>query len=266
MLSRLKEWFIGNKQRNICIVIIIILLLMVFGSLNVIRGLKSDLSESQQNISALTDTIRTSKNKAGEASFSKDVFIVDNPKDLSKLNQDLAEELKKTKGKVFELNRIVVSLKNNPHDTIKLTNTLIKYSKYTFGLSWKYDTIFNPDNSRRFAGISMFNLDSNENIIPMQTNITKDEVNFKLKVGLRESATDNKKLEIFAESAYPRFNVIKMDGAEINPLENPALKKLFKPKKYNIGPTIGYGVQFNNGTVTYGPQIGVSFMYSLISF
>ncbi len=263
LMDKIKTWFNSNKQRNICIIIIIILLLLMYGSLNIINGLKTDIAFSQQNITALTDTIRVSKNKAGEASFSKSVLVVNNAKDLAKLNKDLADELKKTKGKVYELNRIVVGFKNNPNDTIKIQNTLVVYPKGKYGLAWKYDTVFSPDNSRLLSGLTMFKLDSNNSITPLETILSKDELNFKLKVGLREI---NKKIEIFAESDYPGFSVIKLDGAQINPENNPVLKKLTSPKKFNIGPTIGYGVQFSNGSVTYGPQIGVSFMYSLISF
>lgn len=261
----------SNKVRNV--VIIIILLLLVFLGISIRKNynLKTDLNISEQNKKALSDSVRVSKNKVGDLEFSKNILISTNG-DLSKLNTDLAAELKKENGKVSELTKTIAVIKNNPADTIFLNTEVIKYADNSKGLSWEYDTIYNKNNFRKLKGISKFKLDFTSltyNVIPLGTQITDFEIGFDFIQGLRE--TKNGDVEMFVRSNHPGFNVNDLDAVIINPKTHPILNKFTtktKQKRFGLGVIAGYGVYIDNfnNKAGLGAQVGLGFTYSLINF
>ena len=220
--------------------------------------MKTDLAISNQNNTALSDSVRLTKNKLGDVEASKNVLITKN-KDLKDLSEGLAAEVKKEKGKVYGLNKYILGIKKDPADTIFIDNTLIEYANGEYGLDWKYDTVFDVKNSREIAGISKFQF-KDSTITPTNTLISKDIINFNLVTGLREKDGN---IEIFARSDYPGFNIVDLEGAIIDPKKNPVMKKFITPKKWTVGPYIGFG--FSN-SIKPSVQIGVGVQYSLIRF
>lgn len=262
------NWFNTNKQRNILLLIVIAMGIVLFISFRSCSTIKNDLQISNQNNKALADSVRISKNKVGDIESSKNILITEK-KGLNDLNSDLAIELKKEKGQVYELNKIIVSLKNKPGDTIRITNTVSVYPNGEYGLNWYHDTIYNSNNSRSIVGVSKFKLNDSIQmigkpkgsiVIPTQTLIFKDEVNFSIITGLREKG-DN--LEIFVRSDYPGFNVKDINGAIIDPKNNPVFKKYITQKKWGVGPYLGVGFDSN---LNPSLQIGIGIHYSLLSF
>lgn len=256
--GEVKTWFNSNKQRNILLILVIILGVILLFTTKSCNSLKTDLAVSNQNNKALSDSVRFSKNKVGELEASRNVLISEK-RGLEKLSKDLAEEVKKEKGKVYSLNKYILTIGNKPGDTVYIENTLIEYKNGEYGLDWKYDTIFDTENSRNLTGISKFKL-VDGNIIPLNTLITKDDVNFSLVTGLKEK-DDN--IEIFVRSNYPGFNVINLEGAIIDPKKNPVFKKFITPKKWSVGPYIGFGF---SSSLTPSVQIGVGLQYSIFKF
>jgi len=251
-----------KRQRNI-LVIVLLLLTLAFGiGFNRYSNLKTKLMFSEQNIKALNDSVRVSENKVGELEYSKNILIAEK-RDLEDLNADLAEEVKKEKGKVNEIIKLVSKIER---DTTYLTNTLISYPNGENGLSWSNDTIYNQNNERHLSGISKFTIDSSGNIIPLETIITKDYFKFDLVTGLREKDGN---IEIFVRSGFPGFENIQLDGAIIDPKNHPVMKKFTEPKRWGIGPYAGFGVNINTmptANLGIGFSFGISIQYSLIRF
>lgn len=247
-----------TTQRNILLLIIVILLLLCGFMVKKTSNLRTRLETSEQNTKALSDSVRVEKNKNGQLVSSKNILISDK-NHLKELNSELSAELKKEKGKVFQLNKIIATIGETKIKTIYIENTLIEYPEGVMGLEWNYDTIFDQSNSRHISGISKFKLDS-VNIVPLTTEINKDVISFKLITGLKEK-DDN--LEIFVRSDYPGFDVIELDGAVIDPKKHPILKKFTTKKRFSIGPYIGIGV---SNTVIPSTQIGIGVQYNLIQF
>lgn len=259
-----KKIFSVKIQRNI--LLIIILLIGIKYLFNGYTNLTTKLAISEQNQKALLDSVRISENKIKDLVFSKNILIAEKG-NLKDLNNDLAQEVKKEKGKVRSLNRIVSRIKS---DTVFTDNTLILYKNGTKGLSWKYDTIFDANNERHISGISDFSIDSNGNITPLKTKITNDEFKFNLITGLKEV---NGNVEIFVRSDYPGFSVTKLDGAIIDPNKHPIIKKFTNKKRWGIGPYVGGGINYNtryntNGipNIGFGYTFGVGIHYSIIRF
>jgi len=247
-----------RKQRNILIVVILLLLAGVGYSINRSGNLKTKLAISNQNNKALSDTVRITKNKVGTLEYSKNVLVAEK-RDIASLNTKLGQELDKEKGKVRELTHIVATIGNQPNDTIEITNTIIKHPNGVYGLAWEYDTIYDHYNSRHLAGESRFRY-QNDSIVPLQTIITKDNINFNLVTGLRELDGN---IEIFARSDNPNFGVIQLDGAIIDPKKHPVLKKFTKQKRWSVGPYAGVGI---GSSLNLSIQLGVGVSYSIIRF
>lgn len=252
-----------KRQRNILIIVIILLLAGIGYGVNRISSLKTQLTVSEQNNRALADTVRVSENKIGDLEYSKSILISEK-RELKNLNVDLAEELKKEKGKVRELTKIVSEIKS---DTVYITNTLITYPDGSYGLDWIHDKIFDDENERHIAGVSKFDLDSNGVITPLETIITRDDIKFNLITGLRETKDGN--VEIFVRSDYPNFVPSSIDGAIIDPKKHPVMKKFTKKKRFGIGPYVGLGLGVNmtpNANIGLGFNVGIGVHYSILRF
>lgn len=257
----------AKKQRNILIVILLILITGGVLFWNHYSNIRVELAISNQNNKALTDSVRVTKNKNGDLIYSKNILVTEKT-GLKRLNEDLYNELDKQKGRIRELKRIVSNIQS---DTIYIPTEVIKYVNLengieSYGLSWKYDTTYSKNNSRELAGVSKFNLDSNGVITPLQTLITKDILNFSLTTGLREKDGN---IEIFATSEYPNFKITELDGAIIDPKKHPVIKQFNRKKRFGIGPYVGLGLGVNTipeTNIGLGFQVGVGLHYDIIQF
>jgi hypothetical protein len=263
-MDKKESWFSAKKQRNILVIIILLLGGIGVYGLNRINSLNTQLAVSEQNQKALADSVRVTTNKLGESEYSKNILISEK-KHLDKLNSDLAEELSHEKGKVWELTKYIVSISNTSPDgtvdTIYITNTLIKYPDGSNGLEWEHDTIYDLNNERHLAGISKFKVDTLTGVVtPLETLITKDEIKFDIVQGLRELDGN---LEMFVRSTYPGFGVEDLNSVILDPKKHPILKKFTKKKKFGLGPYIGFG--FDQG-LTPSVQLGIGVTYDLIQF
>lgn len=266
-MEDVKSWFNAKRQRNILIVIILILLAGVGLAFNKISNLNTDLAIAEQNEKALNDSVRVMENRLGDVEYAKNILISEK-KDLKNLNKNLAEELKKEKGKVFELTEYIANISNtNPDgsvDTVYVDNYLVVYADGDYGLEWEHDTIYDANNERHLAGISKFNVDSSGLVTPLETIITRDEIKFNVVQGLREKDGN---VEMFVRSDYPNFEVEELDAVIIDPMKHPVLKKFTKPKRWGIGPYIGVGLQYGfNNKLSAGVQGGLSIHYSILRF
>lgn len=250
-----------NKTTLILLILLIVSGIIIFFLLNRNGKLNVENNIMEQNAKALTDTIRITKNKVGDLVFSKNILISEKSQ-LENINSDLAKELKKEKGKVSELTKMVIKLKGE-RDTLYIPTTLIKYPDGTNGLKWDYVKIYNPENYRKISGISKFKIDTTGVIIPLITEITKDELKFNITQGLREKDGN---IEVFVRSDYPGFEVEELNSVIIDPKNHPVVKKFTKKKKFGIGPYGGYGGTIINSQVFIGPQVGIGISYDLIQF
>lgn len=247
----------SNTQRNVLIIIIILLVLGGGMALSRIGTLKTNLAISTQNNAALGDSLKVSKNKAGELEYSKGI-LVSEKKDLKDYSENLNKELKKTKGKVSELNIILASV--GSLDTVFIPNDVVEYQDSSFGLKWAYNKVYDENNSRHLEGVTKFKLHL-DSITSLGTEITTDLFNFNLVTGLKED--EDGIVSIFAKSDYPGFKIGKLEGAIIDPKSHPVMKKFTKQKKWGVGPHIGFGW---SNSINPSIQVGVGVQYSIFRF
>jgi len=245
-----------KTQRNLLILVLLIMLFIGGCGYTLYKSSQNELSISNQNIVALSDELRISKNKNNDLEYSKGVLIAEK-NDLKNLNKKLDADLKNEKGKVHEINRIIATITQK--DTVKVKNEVKVYPNGVYGLKWKYAKQFDSINSRTIAGESKFKF-NNDSINDLGTEITEDQIKFKMVTGLREK---DGKVEIFATSNYPGLEVVELDGAIIDPKNHPVLKKFTKKTRWGFGPYIGVG--FSNLSIP-SVQIGVGVQFSLFKF
>ena len=253
-----KTWFNSNKQRNALLILTVIMGVLLLLSVKSCEKAKTNLVISNQNNTALSDSVRITTNKVGDLEASKSVLISEK-KDLDNLSKDLAAEVKKEQGKVYSLNQYIIGIKNKPGDTIYINNTLIKYPNGEFGCGFDYYNAFDDKNNIAVSGISKFKI-TGTTITPTTTLLTKYIINIKLVTGLREKDGN---IEIFVRSDYPGMNVIDLEGAIIDPKKNPILKKFTVPKKWCVGPYVGFGF---STSIQPSVQLGIGIQYSLFQF
>lgn len=238
---------------------IIIILLFVLGwGYTVNRNQKAEIAIANQNITALNDSLIISKTKNGNLIADKGVLIAEKD-NLYQLNSELAEEVKKIKGDVVRLTNTVIELSNqNP---IILDDTIFMLGNDSILVKWQKHEQFDKYNFRTIMGETLLQrIDSNTNTYNSNTILTTNSIGLSLTTGLREI---NGKLRIFVTSAYPGFSVTKLNGAEIDPKDNPIYKNFVEKKKpWGIGVQVGYG--FNNKGVS--PFVGVGVSYNFIRF
>lgn len=242
------------------IIVTIIVILLLLKQCEEIKALKAQRDVSELNQIALKDTIRTERTDFGNERFLKNSLLTSND-DLRSLNSDLADEVKKLKGKVLVVTKLVTVIKTDTH---YVNNKLNSYASNKYGLSWKYDTTFSVNNYRKLSGESFFRIDTtNNSVVPLNTRLDKDEIGISMVTGIREK---NNNLEIFIEPRYPNMKVTDIQGAIIDPQKSDVLKKMFPVKKWSVGPYLGVGVSVGKTILIPSVSFGVSIQRALIKF
>jgi hypothetical protein len=103
-----KAWKFVNSK--IFIIGLIILLIMVLaGQCKRIIDQNQSIDQSEQNISALTDSLQFERDKNGALLVSIDGYIATET-ELKRLNENLWKEVNEQKGKVLSLNSVILQL------------------------------------------------------------------------------------------------------------------------------------------------------------
>lgn len=266
ILIKLWEYLSTPKGQRNALLIVFVLCIVYFRSCT--GGSSIDTTVYEQNIAALTDSLRVYKTKNGELVYEKSSLLT-STKELKQLNNELAEEVKYLKDNPI----VIIKWKTKiVHDTVYLPvvvgeaywneDSTIKTVPFT----WKYDTVYIENNYRKLAGQYLVQVDTLLNVVTKSFIISTDEIGMSFTTGLTESKDGN--LEIFIKTPYPGFKPVDVDGALIDPRESDVIKKFFPPKRWSIGPYIGYGFYFDpvKGKAGSGINAGISVSYGIIQW
>jgi len=260
-MKRFKEWVRANPYKTVVTILAVILLLLLLQQCKensrAAEIYKKKEAVAEQNIAALNDSLRKTKTKEGQPEFDKLSLLVQDVKDLKKLNEDLANEVKITKGKVASIAKISAKV---VHDTTYLEASSVA-DEETVVTTFNKDTTYSEGNSRSIAGYTEYDVQTGQSFAA----ITKDEINIAFVTGIKN--LDKGKPEIFIRSDYPGFSPTSISGAVLNP-------KLFSPKTkqklLTFGLNIGYvpitysiidkKLDFNS--TRFGASIGANINFS----
>jgi hypothetical protein len=221
------------------------------------NNIKNSDAINQQNIKALTDTITTVKTKNGQLQYQKAILFA-SKEDLEKINKDLKKELDKIKGGKPEV--IIKTDVRYVGSMLNLGTDLVVLEDGSLGLKFAHKT-----QSRSLEGISKFRVVQTPNekdipgkveVIPGITQITNDEIQFGLTVGIKKE-TDGTR-NIFVIPSDTNLKITNIIGANLG--KEPIPKK----KHFGFGPSIQVGYDFFNQRPAM--SIGLSLQYNLIKF
>ena len=253
LLSNAKLLFIKNKYSVIVTGLLIVTIFLFLQQRKKTQQVEFKLAVAEQNINALNDTVRVTKDKAGKIEYDKFAFITDKVNNLEKLNKNLYTEVKKIKGKVGTVIQGEVKI---VHDTIPL---IVKGEIIDSNViaTFNYDSVFSPGNYRKFNGYTRYNL-RNGNTIAQLNN---DEIGMKVITGIKN--LDKGKPEIFFKSDYPNFSITNLDGAVLDPnLFNKKTKQHLITLGINVGWTpVTYEFnnhKFNFNATRIGGSVGIN--------
>lgn len=207
-------------------------------------NLAAEFERYRQNTAALDDSLRETRNRAGELESVRLTLIAD-VDDLKELNAELAEEARKEHGTVLALTRINAELRAEPVDDIE---SVVTVGDSMVTIEWEY---VSEDSTRFLSGVTeYFTLDGTAT-----TSITKDVLMLQIVTGFTER--DDGMFETFARSDNSHA-VLNVQGAILKP------KMVYQRKKHwSVGPFLGVAL---TGDGRIQPVLGVGVTYGLFSF
>lgn len=250
--------FLKNKDHQLAILLLSVMI-FVFLFLEQCSTNKGERLKYEQNLYALTDSVKVLKNKEGEY-FSSRAITIGRIKDLEKLNSDLAAEAKKLKGDLVYISKIKPSVVyvDRPVETLVYVNPDGQYS-----LKWS-DSVVYDGYYRKIKAHTNLRIDpTTAKIIEptVKTTIDLDSLHFVLTTGIwKNNETD--KYEIFVRNSNPNMkfnlsgNVVEDEIAELAKLAD-------KPSKLGIGLYGGVGFDTD---LKIKLQLGIGVQFSLIRF
>ena len=219
-----------NKFKQQIILILIIIVLCI-NTIFTVKGCQQYKEQNNQNLIALTDTIKYYTTKNGETYVSKEMLIGD-LNTLKLVNDSLFKVIKEMKLKKPEsVVYIENQIDNGKKDTVWVINNDTIYEKKYLSKDFNFNNEY-----RELEG----NISLKDTVLSL--NIDKDKVLFDYTL-----AIENNKVYIKSNNPYIKYN-------DIQGITLPKQKKsLFG---IVIGPSIGYGYDFNGKK--FGPNIGIN--------
>ena len=211
---------------------------------------KYDVDRLNRNISAMNDTITFTKSRYDSTLVAQRMGFEASFDELAQLNQKLQNELYKLGVSNSNLisgthaNGVIV---NPGRDTafVEVHDTIIKNHRLTRQFDFS-------DSWRELSGTAKYAYGNGKDTLGV--NIEKDIVKFDYTVAMDK---DNK-IYIHSNNPYVKFNEL---SGFIAPEKS---SYIYKRKKFNIGPYVGYGYDIIKGR--FNPQIGIGISYSLLGF
>jgi hypothetical protein len=259
MLGSVLNVLTNKKYREVLLIGgIIVVCILLLKQCNDAKALQK---KNKQNVDALSQSMETVKNKDGEVSFQKSL-VVASKKELSELNEEygeLADELKKEKGKVKIITKVEIKYQS---DTVEVKNELDSCDVGKYCLGWSV-----LDSFRTLEGVTSFGINRDSltlRITPGITTITKDEMLLDLITGIKTIDGIDK---IFITPKNPNVKVGNITGAIIENKGGGFINTKNK-KKLSIGFHAGYGLVYDSqsNVVRMGPSATIGVSYSLFNF
>ncbi len=226
-MSKVLDFFKKYKRiLGIGVLSILILLLNYYWFHSNTEVLKRQLAVSEHNLQVANDSMRVTRDKSNKVEYDKLAYLTNTVDNLSKLNKDLADEVKKVRGDVAAISKTEVQIVEKKVPFIVKSELVDSQVVSNFN----YDTTYSPGNFRKLSGYTRFDLITKKSTGEKTT----DLMGIKLIGGIKN--LNEGKPEIFVKSDYPGFEVTSIEGAVLDP-------NLFKPKNKTplITPVIFVG-------------------------
>jgi hypothetical protein len=268
--------FVNSKF--FAIVVIVLLLMIGAGECKRIIDLNQTINVHENNISALTDSLKYEKMRNGNLLVSIDGYIA-TEKELKTLNKALWDAVNDQKGKVIALINVVVRLQQDSTMLAKNVDKLktqigemTKIDDSTYMVPWVLAYLYDksPKDSLNydvFTGRSIVSVLDKDPLVLRHKNsyMLNRKTQIELTYGEK---VENGKLRIFITSPYPGFTVKSMEGVLIDPNTNPLFKDLMKKRHWFNGFSVGLGITpgINIVDQKFGLTLGPTFSWNIYTW
>jgi hypothetical protein len=238
-----------------------------------ILDLQTEVDTHEQNISALTDSLKFERTKNGELLVSIDGYLA-TEKELKLLNKGLWEEVNAQKGKVISLTDLVIVLRQDSAElakTVDRLNTIIgamqRIDDSTFVAPWTLAFTYDSTNFDVFRGRTQIGITSRDPLVLRHKNTYMLERKTQIEL-IWGQKVEKGKLRIFVQSSYPGFTVKSMEGVLIDPNNNPLFEDLMKKRHWFTGFGIGPNISAGWNVLQAKPAVifGVGIHYNIYEF
>lgn len=241
--------FINSKFFGYAVAVVLILLLA--GQCKRNTDLRRENRIQEQNIAAANDSIKTYKNKAGQLTSEKAVWIL-TEKQLKEENRSLYDKVKAQNGQIISLNNVVFQLKQDTtilHDTIRYLKSIIgkpvQIDKTTWRVPWELDYKWDAEgkNWDIFKGHTIVQVDTLTYVITHK-NTLLDERTGNIELVFGEKVVDGK-FNVYVTTDYPGLSAKSIEGYFLDPNSNKNIKSLIEKRHwftgFGVGPNISIG-------------------------
>lgn len=216
-----------------------------------------------QNTAALTDSVRTYRNRMGKLVFEKNSLLTD-VSDLRALNAELYREIKSLRDNPLIITKYTVRIQRDTvylHPAVDSSGIDVVDGRVLVPFVWKTDTTYGAGNSRHLAGKYIIDAPC-VGALTRSFSITRDSMSMSFFTGVTENRQGL--LEIFIRSDFPGFSASHIDGAVLDPRKSKVISSFFPPKRWSVGPYVGYGAYVSpDGRFGHGLGAGVSVQYGV---
>ena len=239
-----------RKIALIGLAVIAVLAICLVFSIKSCNKNKYDVDRLNRNIAAMNDTIKFTKSKYDSTLVAQRMGFEASYDELALLNQKLQDELDKLgiphSGIIGGSHAGgVIELPEKDTAFVEIHDTIIK----NHGFARQFDF---SDEWRELAGTARYAYGNGKDTLGVS--IDRDVVKFDYTVAMDK----NNQIYVHSNNPYVKFNEL---SGFIVPEKS---SYIYKRKKFNIGPYVGYGYDIVKGK--FNPQIGIGLTYSLFGF
>lgn len=253
LLFKIFDYFIKNFK-NILIIFLVIYLLSLGNSY---INTKNDLHNTSLNYIAAVDSLRISKNKIGDLTYSKNIYIksID---ELKAENNALMSEINKLnyseKRHLIEIQKLKISISNLRDSAKQFYDT--SYQELN---QYKFNYLI-EDQFRCLSGYTIIH----SSCVPDSSFffIEKDSIYADFTITKKEVKNG---IELGVTSNNPYIKVNSLEGSIVN---IDSYEKYQKPKKWGLGVGLGLGIGYDilNKNLFIGPTMSLQLNYNLITW
>lgn len=245
-----------ENRKFIFIILIVALASFTFYQHGKVQDLQRELSISQDNMDALTDSLRTYEDSMGNLVGEKNAFQAD-IETLRELNEELAnkvDSLERNPETITDVNVIV------ERDTI-IVNQDIEWtalSDSAYKINWDFSESGHWG-YRYLEGYTSFIINSDFTITPVQNVLLKDSYSMNITTGFDRTEEGN--FVVYAQTDFPNANFNLVDGAVLTPsMFN--IPEATEKNRWALTLNLGYGVTPN---FKFQPYLGLGVGYIIYS-
>lgn len=255
------EFLTDPKNRSVVLLGIIVAMGIFLAFKNAkINELETDKAIMENNIFALQDTLRVTRDELGNVTAERGAFQA-TIGDLREMNEYLADKIDSLEN---DVSTITVTDIEVQRDTVFTSDTEWVYTaEEYFKLNWNFSDS-GSWGSRIIEGYNTFTVDSDSTITPIETVLTQDSFNMVLTTGFRR--TPEGKFFTYATTDFPNVNIRNVQGAVLDPtmFNIPKVQEeRERRRKWGIGLQVGYGATAQ-GDLT--PYVGVGVQRNIFSW